>query len=197
MIAKEMNEEVITTATQSEKEPVPSGGKILPIIYWPNQRLVVPAHPFDEFVTSERDIKEADEIIKDMFSTMLHYGGVGLAGPQVGINTKIFVWALEDQYGYMINPVISNPTGEVTIKEQCLSFPGITVKTVRAEKIKIKWQDISGQPYSAEYEGLASVLFQHETEHLEGMTMISTLSATKRDIVTRKMKKFSRMKKRV
>lgn len=192
-----MNNDVITTANDQTVSPsgesvdIPKGEKLLSILYWPNRGLIVPSEPVTEFSD------ELVSLINNMFGTMQHYGGVGLAAPQVGVRKKLFVWSIAGQHGVMINPAIIGHSGETMMKEQCLSFPGITVTTRRADKIKISWQNAQGLSLNGEYEGLPAICFQHETEHLEGMTMISTLSATKRDIVTRKMKKFHRMKKRV
>lgn len=192
-----MNNDVITTATDTQvashaPQEIPKDGELLDLVYWPDPRLRRPADMVKEFNKTE-----LEELVKNMFTTMIHYGGVGLAAPQVGRTEHLFVWAMEGQHGYMINPTILKYSGQQVIKEQCLSFPGVTVTTRRADKITVSWQTTDGHTVSAEYEGLPAVCFQHEIEHLEGMTMISTLSATKRDIVTRKMKKFKRVKKHV
>jgi peptide deformylase len=192
-----MDSELITTATDPEVDSqhhaeLPTDGKVMDLVYWPDRRLIVPAERINDF-----DKEGLETLIYDMMTTMGHYGGVGLAAPQVGLRKRLFVWSMDGKHGYMINPIIMEHSGEVVIKEQCLSFPGVTVTTRRAEKVKMVWNTITGEQVSADYEGLPAICFQHETEHLEGMTMISTLSATKRDIVTRKMKKFLRTKKHV
>ena len=125
-----------------------------------------------------REITEITERIKttleDMRETMEHSGGVGIAGPQIGVMRRMFVAKPfpdenpEDIY-YMINPEIYEMEGEEEGEEGCLSVPGMQGTVVRPQKIKIKAQDLNGDWHDYEFEDFAARVMCHEYDHLEGV----------------------------
>ena len=125
-----------------------------------------------------REITEITERIKttleDMRETMEHSGGVGIAGPQIGVMRRMFVAKPfpdenpEDIY-YMINPEIYEMEGEEEGEEGCLSVPGMQGTVVRPQKIKMKAQDLNGDWHDYEFEDFAARVMCHEYDHLEGV----------------------------
>ena len=121
----------------------------------------------------------------DMLETMYAAPGVGLAGPQVGISLRLFV--LDDgQIGptFIANPVLLDPFGTVVEEEGCLSIPGPYHLTPRSERIRCQGQDVKGKDIEVEGEGLLARIFQHETDHLDGMLYIDRLDeAGRREVL--------------
>ena len=125
-----------------------------------------------------REIMEITDRIKttleDMRETMEAQGGVGLAGPQVGVMRRMFVAKPypddeEPEIYYMINPEIYEQEGEVEGDEGCLSVPGKQGTVIRPQKIKIKAQDMEGNWQDYEFEDFAARVMCHEYDHLEGI----------------------------
>ena len=127
-----------------------------------------------------------------MTETMHQAKGVGLAAPQVGINQRFFVMDVSeshDQPVCLINPEIMHREGEIDESEGCLSVDGTYDKVKRAAKIRVKAQDVSGQPIELEAEGLLAVCIQHETDHLDGILFIDHLSRLKQERIRKKIEK--------
>ena len=112
----------------------------------------------------------------DMLETMYGAPGVGLAGPQVGVSLRLFVFD-DGETGplFMANPVLSGGDGELLEEEGCLSIPGPYHETRRYARITCRGQDLDGAPLELTSAGLLARIFQHETDHLEGMLFIDRL----------------------
>jgi peptide deformylase len=112
----------------------------------------------------------------DMVETMVAAPGVGLAGPQVGISSRLFVFD-DGETGpmFMANPELSDGLGELLEGEGCLSIPGPYHPTPRFARIRCRGHDLDGNPYEIVAEGLLARIFQHETDHLDGMLYIDRL----------------------
>jgi len=125
-----------------------------------------------------KPIETIDESIKllseKMIDIMIETKGIGLAGPQAGVNLRIFVISLDgsrDSAKVYINPEIE-PSGSLEPSEEgCLSLPGISGKVKRFKSCKVTAQDLNGETFTEEGEGLFARALQHEYDHLEG-TMI-------------------------
>ena len=118
-----------------------------------------------------KDINDRTKtLIDDMFETMDHSDGVGLAAPQVGILRRIIT--LDDQEGFrgaFINPKIVEKDGEQVGPEGCLSVPGKQGTVNRANYIVVNYMDVDGEEKTLEAEGFTARIFQHEIDHLDGI----------------------------
>lgn len=140
---------------------------------------------------------ELKEIVADMWETMYSAKGVGLAAPQIGLAKRISiidVSAGEDETKKLlvINPTITKREGSQVGEEGCLSIPGFREPVKRANKVVVEAQDVNGEPIQVEGEELLARALQHEIDHLNGILFISHLSALKRDIIRRKIKKLQK-----
>jgi peptide deformylase len=116
------------------------------------------------------------KLFDDMVETMIAAPGVGLAAPQVGISSRLFVFDDGETGPTLIaNPEVSDPVGEQLEDEGCLSIPGPYYPTPRFARIRCRGQDFDGKPYEMVGEGLLARIFQHETDHLDGMLYIDRL----------------------
>ncbi len=134
-----------------------------------------PAPVLDRCAKPVAEINEDIRRLADrMIDIMVETEGVGLAGPQAGVNLRIFVVSLDssrDTAKVYINPDIQ-PSGAVVSKEEgCLSLPGIYSNIPRYERCTLTATDLNGNRFTEEAEGLLARVFQHEYDHLEG-TMI-------------------------
>ena len=139
--------------------------------------------------------KELEKLIEDMFESMYEAHGVGLAAPQIGIARRIAVIDVtfkEDPNAklVLINPEIIHSEGKHTQSEGCLSIPDFRENVTRPNKVTVHAQDVKGNFYEKTGEELLARAFLHETDHLNGKLYMSHLSALKRDLMKRKIKKM-------
>jgi peptide deformylase len=151
-----------------------------------------PAQPVTQFGTPK-----LQEIIADMFETMYAAKGVGLAAPQIGLSQRISVIDIsvgeeEAKRIVIINPEITLREGSQTEEEGCLSIPGFREPVTRSKRVLVKALNEKGEPVELEGEELLARAFEHEIDHLNGVLFISHLSALKRDIIRRKIKKLQK-----
>jgi peptide deformylase len=142
-----------------------------------------------EMVTAfDRKLKQ---LSKDMIETMYDAPGVGLAGPQVGVSLRLFVFD-DGETGplFMANPELLDGEGELVEDEGCLSIPGPYHPTKRFERIRCRGQDVKGNPFEMTGEGLLSRIFQHETDHLNGMLYIDRLDEEGRKAVLAELRRI-------
>jgi peptide deformylase len=162
---------------------------ILTIVKYPEPVLSQPGEPVNEFNAELR------KLVADMFETMYASQGIGLAAPQVGVSKRVTVIDLsmgkkpEDKM-VLINPEIISSDGRLYEEEGCLSFPEIREKIVRAANVRIRAQDVNGKWFEMDGEELLSRAFQHEIDHLDGILFITRMSALKRSLTLRKIRKM-------
>lgn len=121
-----------------------------------------------------REVSEVTDRIKvtleDMLETMRKEGGVGIAGPQIGVMRRMFVAEPEPgRVYYMINPVILEQSGENEGDEGCLSIPGMIGTVIRPDYIKIEATDLEGQRKTYEFRDFDARVMCHENDHLDGI----------------------------
>lgn len=159
------------------------------IIYLPDERLRLVAKPIEQFDD------ELQILIDDMFETMYHARGVGLAAPQIGISLRLSVIDIDGdkkQQIVLVNPEIIAKEGETEYEEGCLSVPGAYDKVIRAQKVTIRALDRFGKVFEMSAEGVLGECFQHEIDHLNGKLFVDLLSPLKRAMARRKLDKFKR-----
>ncbi len=120
------------------------------------------------------------KLVDDMLQTMYAEPGIGLAAPQVGVQRRLFVYDVGDGPEAIVNPVISESSGEWVYDEGCLSVPGLFWEIVRPKEIHLTGYDLDGNEVSIEADELLSRLFQHELDHLDGVMLIDHLDTDTR-----------------
>jgi len=144
------------------------------------------------------DYEGLTDFLKDLWETMYHADGVGLAAPQVGKSVRVFVidakgFADEDERladfkKTFINTRILERSGEpYPFNEGCLSLPGLREDVYREPKIKIKYQDENFVEHVEEFDGVAARIIQHEYDHLDGNLFVDRLSSLKKRLVRGKL----------
>lgn len=165
---------------------------IQPILIHPDPRLkkVVPA--------VEANSDSLQELIETMFETMYDAPGIGLAAPQIGAMTRVFVMDCakgddEPRPMALINPEITWASEELSdYEEGCLSIPDIYETVSRPKQVRMRFIDREFRPQELEFDNLDATCAQHELDHLNGKLFIDYLSQLKRTMITKKMKKFKR-----
>ena len=138
---------------------------------------------------------ELRKLVDDMFESMYAAHGVGLAAPQIGISKRIAVIDVtfkEDPKAkiVLINPEIVHTEGRLTSNEGCLSLPEFRENVTRPRKVTARGQDATGKEIEVTGEELLARALVHETDHLNGKLYISHISALKRDLIRRKVRKL-------
>jgi peptide deformylase len=159
---------------------------IRPILHHPHPTLLKVSQPVTE-VTDEH-IKLAI----DMVETMHHFGGVGLAAPQVGELVRLIVVRKFTPNTFptiLFNPVITARSGSTNTKEGCLSVPRAYDWVKRSAFITVEGLTLTNEPFKEEFSGLEAVIYQHEIDHLDGIEFIDHLSPARRLLMLKESKK--------
>ena len=122
-------------------------------------------------------------LINDMLDTMYDAYGVGLAAPQVGILKRIVVIDVGDRPWVLINPEITETSGEQTGDEGCLSLPGKSGTVTRPNVVTVKANDENMEPFTLTGEGLLARAICHECDHLDGIMYVEHVEGELRDTV--------------
>jgi peptide deformylase len=159
-------------------------------------------HPVLRKKTEE--VKEIDQEIKDlvdnMFESMYHADGIGLAANQVGVSKSIVIIdtnahdePIKEPPVVMINPIIlAHSEDEVDYQEGCLSVPKFFEKVVRPVQIELKYYDLNMKEHHVEASELMSRVMQHEIDHLNGKLFFEKLTPIRRTLSKNKLKKIQR-----
>ncbi len=167
---------------------------ILPLVIAPDERLKTKSSPISII---DAGVKK---LAADMFDTMYHERGIGLAAVQVGVLKRLLVadvtWREEEGPGeqyVLINPeIIDGSKEEHVYKEGCLSFPDQFADVTRPETVHVRYLDLDGALQEKTFEGLLATCVQHEIDHLNGIVFVDHISLVKRDIIIRKLKKLKK-----
>src|ERR1700751_5257677 len=162
---------------------------IYPIVKYGNpvlEKQAAPVTVFDE---------ELQKLVDDMFESMYAAHGVGLAAPQIGISKRLAVIDTSFQEDPdaklgLGNQEIIHTGGRDTATQGCLSIPDFRESVTRPRKVTIRAQDVNGKVFEKTGEELLARAFLHETDHLNGKLYISPISALKRDLMKRKIRKL-------
>jgi peptide deformylase len=138
--------------------------------------LRTPAEPVTDF---DRELRR---LIEEMFEAMYAVNGVGLAGPQIGVSRRLFVYDINKRKGHVINPTLSvDDSEEIVDEEGCLSVPDrktrlpIYAPVARAAGVTVEGVDRLQRPVRITARGSLARCFQHETEHLDGKLYVDRL----------------------
>ncbi len=125
------------------------------------------------------DVSDIDgklaRLAEDMLTTMYDAPGLGLAGPQVGVQKRIFVYDIGDGPQVVVNPEVRESRGEWVFEEGCLSIPGLAFELLRPKEIHLTGYDLDGNELSIEADELLARCFLHELDHLDGVLFIERL----------------------
>jgi len=163
---------------------------VLEILTYPDTFLKSTARPVEQIDG------RLQGFIDQMADTMYKAPGVGLAAVQVGLDQSLLVYDIADQddgreLQVLINPRIIEKEGEIISEnEGCLSVPEFRADVKRAERSFVDGLDRDGTPLRFEAEGMLAIVLQHEIDHLKGTLFIDHISALKRQMYTRRVKKM-------
>ena len=147
------------------------------LVYYPDPRL---REVSKKILQIDEAIREA---VPEMFDIMYRSRGIGLAGPQAGLNRRVVVANLSgdrEEKGLeqvFINPEIVERRGEKREEEGCLSLPGMAPLITRAEAVRVRYKTLEGEVVERDAEGLEAKLFQHEIDHLDGILLVDKMTA--------------------
>jgi peptide deformylase len=161
------------------------------IVKYPDPVLERPGEPVTEFDD------ELSKLVEDMFESMYAAKGIGLAAPQIGLSKRLTVIDLsfkerpEDKI-VLVNPGIIFREGKQYEEEGCLSLPEIREKVSRAAKVRVRAQNLKGEWFEIEGKELLARALQHEIDHLDGILFFRRVSALKRDLILRHIRKLQK-----
>lgn len=119
----------------------------------------------------ENSKTEAREIAGRLIETLKMYNGLGISGPQCGLDLNVFAFGAEGNYTVLFNPkVLYKSEDSIHLEEGCLSFPFLVLSITRPKAVKVRYQTESGETKDYLFEGISARIVQHEMDHLEGVT---------------------------
>jgi peptide deformylase len=161
----------------------------LPILEFPDPRLRTRAEAVRVF---DAGLKQ---LVADMFETMYAAIGIGLAATQVDVHRAVLIIDpsdSKDKPEVYINPQILSSDGVEVSEEGCLSVPTIYEPVQRSARVRVRAQDLDGNTFERDLEGVEAVCVQHEMDHLSGKLFVDYLSSLKRHRIRRKLEKDRR-----
>jgi peptide deformylase len=168
-----------------------------PILIHPDPRLKKVCPPVPAITDEVRRLAD------DMLETMYHAVGIGLAAPQIGVLTRLFVMdCVKDEGGprrpmALVNPEIIWSSDERNVYEEgCLSIPEQYADVSRPSRVRMRWTDLQGAVQEEEFGGLWATCAQHELDHLNGKLFVDHLGPIKRQLITRRSEKMKRERAR-
>jgi peptide deformylase len=158
--------------------------------------LVVEPDPILKQKAENWDFKQhvnAAVIEREMLETMRSFNGIGLAANQVGLLRRVFVMKLQDgrEMGFFNPRILVGDNADIQGEEGCLSFPNLWLKVPRNDKITAMYLDNTGKQCIIELEGIDSRCFQHELDHLDGITFTEYVSDLKLKMARKKQRKLN------
>lgn len=158
------------------------------ITHYPASVLGRPAEP----------VAEIDEtilrLVDKMADIMIENKGIGLAAPQAGVGLRLFIVSLDgsrESVRAYVNPTVT-PAGDLDeIEEGCLSVPGVYTKVRRYKRATVTATDLAGNEFTEGAEGLYARCLQHESDHLDGMTIVNRMGAAAKIAHRRQLKKLA------
>lgn len=171
---------------------------MLPLIYYPDPILKQKCLPVGCTDLNDSPAFD-DELLVDFLSKMekalFVYHGRGLAAPQVGWALRVFMLLVDDEAVTFINPeIVEEGAEKVLTKEQCLSIPTITAQLRRARLIRVKYQDKEGVEHEQALRDDQAIAFQHELDHLNGLTLFQQMGSAQRML---KRKRYAKWQKKM
>lgn len=151
------------------------------------------------------DYPNLTQLIEDMYETMYHSEGVGLAAPQIGLSIRLFVIdaspfaddypELEGFKRVFINAHITQRMGEPSLfNEGCLSIPNIREDVERPDTVTIEYVNQNFEPVTETFEGILARIIQHEYDHLDGILFTDKVSPIRRQLLKSKLSAISKGK---
>lgn len=147
----------------------------------------------DEVTEFDEDLRA---LVQDMFATMYHAEGIGLAAPQIGVSSRVIVVDLrredeDDEPIALVNPRLVWASEETAKQpEGCLSIPTLEEVVERPAQVRVEAVDPDGEPLTIEAGELLARALQHEIDHLDGILFLDRVSALKRRMLLKKWKKI-------
>ena len=164
-----------------------------PIVLVPDERLKTPCETVTEFGDVLR------EVVRDLEDTLAdNVGCVGIAACQIGVMQRVTIvdTSIHRKHGaasqgrfVLVNPRITEQSGESVGREGCLSLPDFTANVARATEVTVEYQDLSGEHRVLEARDFEAVAMQHEIDHLGGILFLDRVSNLTTDVFPRKVKK--------
>lgn len=130
---------------------------------------------------------------REMLETMTASNGIGLSGNQVGLLRRVFVMKLQDgrEMGFFNPHILYGDNDTIEDNEGCLSFPNLWLKVKRHNKITAMYLDNTAKQCIIELEGIDARCFQHELDHLDGITFTEYVSELKLKMARKKQRKLN------
>ncbi len=158
------------------------------ITHYPAGVLGQPAQPV------EKIDETIHRLVGKMTDIMIENKGMGLAAPQAGVGLRLFIISLDGSRQNVrayVNPTVTTAGDLEDAEEGCLSVPGVWTKIRRYKKAKVTATDLDGHEFTEEADGIYARCLQHESDHLEGITVVNRMGSAAKIAHRRQLKKLT------
>ncbi|MGE6764021.1 peptide deformylase [Corallococcus interemptor] len=157
------------------------------IVIWPHKVLTSPTQPVTDFGPA------LETLLQEMSESMAEAKGIGIAANQVGVALRVAIVGREDGTQFeIVNPQMLSKEGSVKYEEGCLSVPDVWEKCPRVERVKVRYQDKTGEWHELEADGRLAHVLQHEIDHLDGHVFVEHLGSLKQKLIKERMLKLQK-----
>jgi peptide deformylase len=157
------------------------------IVIWPHKVLTTSTQPVTDFGPA------LETLLQQMSESMAEAKGIGIAANQVGVNLRVAIVGREDGTQFeIVNPQMLSKEGDVVLEEGCLSVPDVWEKCPRRQKVKVRFQDKTGEWHELEADGRLAHVLQHEIDHLDGTVFVDHLGSLKQKLIRERMLKLQK-----
>jgi peptide deformylase len=157
------------------------------IVIWPHKVLSSPTQPVKNFGPA------LEKLLEEMAESMKEAEGIGIAANQVGEPLRAALVGREDGTSFeIINPQVLEKSEPLSLEEGCLSVPDEWEKCPRFKRVKVRYQDKTGEWHELEAEGRLAHILQHEIDHLDGHVFVDHISSLKRTLIMDRMRKLQK-----
>ena len=158
--------------------------------------LVDPTHPALHKALSEFDFQNApinpNSFASTLVETCKKNNGLGLSANQCGFEHRVFVMGAGEEYIACYNPKLIEAEGESHMEEGCLTFPLLMLRVTRPKKIKVEYQDFTGEKREATFDGISARVFLHELDHMNGIVYTGRVKPLAFQFALKKLNKIRR-----
>lgn len=182
----------MTEKTEEKVFDVTAKGDVYELVPSYSELLRTPLEPFD-FKNFDR---HPTQISLDLMASMKAHGGIGLSANQIGLKYRVFVMHSEPAYTCFNPKIVDFSEETVLLEEGCLSYPLMKVKVRRPRGIRARFTVPNGETLTLRLEGLASRVFQHELDHLDGIPFFTRAALVDRQTAFKNQKIALRRQKK-
>ena len=137
------------------------------------------------------------DLARNLLETMRIHRGIGMSANQVGLAYRVFVMEGDPPFACFNPKIVDMSQEQAEMLEGCISYPTVSAKITRPGHIRVRFTTPEGQVCTKKFTGMTARIFQHELDHLEGVSFLKKMGSFHRERALRQLKKYTRRTKNI